>query len=52
MSSRLFECAACSAYGKITIKGDDYDNDDIECCPICGGDISQVEDDFDEDDES
>ena len=52
MSSRLFECGSCGAYGKITLKGDDYDAYDIECCPICGSDISQVEDDEDEVDAS
>lgn len=48
-SSRLFECGSCGAYGKITLKNDEYDNSDIECCPICGSDISQVEEDYDAD---
>jgi len=52
MSSRLFECTSCGAYGKITLKGDDYDVYDIECCPICGSDISEVDDDYEEESES
>lgn len=52
MSSRLFECSSCGAYGKITLKGDDYDVYDIECCPICGSDISEVDDDYEEESES
>lgn len=48
-SSRLFECGSCGAYGKITLKGEEYETSDIECCPICGSDISQVEEDYDED---
>lgn len=52
MSSRLFECSECGAYGKITLKGDEYEASDIENCPICGSDISQVEDDYDDEDES
>ena len=47
MASRLFECEACGAYGKITLKGNDHEVDDIICCPVCGADITQVEE-FDE----
>lgn len=50
MPSRLFECVECDSYGKITLKGTDQSVDAIACCPVCGADISQVEE-FDEDEE-
>lgn len=43
MSTRLFECGACEAYGKITLKNDDLTSTDITCCPVCGADISEPE---------
>jgi hypothetical protein len=43
MASRLFECDACGTYGKITLKGEDSRIEDIACCPVCGADITQVE---------
>lgn len=43
MASRLFECEACGAYGKISLKSSDHQVEDIVCCPVCGGDITQVE---------
>ena len=45
MVVKQFECEHCGAKGKITIKGQDYEYNDIVCCPVCGGDI------FDEEDE-
>lgn len=51
MATRLFECAECGAFGKITLKGDDHDKSSIVCCPVCGGDISEEEDYEDEDDQ-
>lgn len=48
MASRLFECSECNAYGKITLKGGDHGIEDIVCCPVCGADITQVEEYEDE----
>lgn len=50
MASRLFECTNCGAYGKITVKGTDYDVEAIVCCPVCGADITQVEE-YEDDEE-
>jgi len=48
MASRLFECSECNAYGKITLKGDEHEVEEIVCCPVCGADITQVEEYDDE----
>lgn len=48
MASRLFECSECNAYGKITLKGNEHEVEDIVCCPVCGADITQVDDYNDE----
>jgi hypothetical protein len=48
MATRLFECSECDAYGKITLKGNDHDARAIVCCPVCGADISEVDDDYEE----
>ena len=45
MAARLFECAECNAFGKITLKGSDHETGDIAFCPVCGADIYE-EDDF------
>ena len=50
MATRLFECQACQAYGKITLKGSDHDRSDIVYCPACGGDIFE-EEEYDQEDE-
>lgn len=44
MTTRLFECGSCAAFGKITLKNDDLTSTDITCCPVCGADISEPED--------
>lgn len=44
MVVKQFECEHCGAEGKISIKGDDFDYNDVVCCPVCGSDI------YDEDD--
>lgn len=46
MVVKQFECEHCGAEGKIALKGQDYDYKDIVCCPVCGGDIYDDEDDF------
>lgn len=45
---KQFECEFCGAEGKVTIKGTDYEYQDIVCCPVCGSDIFD-EEDIDED---
>jgi len=39
MVVKQFECDHCGAEGKITIKGTDYEYEDVVCCPVCGSDI-------------
>lgn len=49
MVVKQFECEHCGAEGKISIKGTDYEFEDVVCCPVCGSDIYEEEDaDFDE----
>ena len=42
-----FECQECGAEGKISIKGDDIQLEDIVYCPICSADIYE-EEEYDE----
>lgn len=44
MAVRHFDCGSCNAFGKIQIKGDEYEISDIVYCPICGADIDDEED--------
>lgn len=46
MVVKQFECEHCGAEGKITIKGSDILFEDIVCCPVCGSDIYEDEEDF------
>lgn len=39
MIVKQFQCAACGAEGKITVKGDDFKFEDIVYCPLCSADI-------------
>lgn len=49
MVVKQFECEHCGAEGKITLKGTDLQFEDIVCCPVCGSDIYEEEDnDYDE----
>lgn len=50
MAIRYFECDHCDAHGKITIKDDSIGVEDINCCPVCGGDISEEEEYYEEPD--
>jgi transcription elongation factor Elf1 len=43
---KQFECEACGAEGKISVKGTDYDYRDVVCCPVCGGSIVEEDDDL------
>ena len=52
MATRLFECAECNAYGKITLKGAEHTNEDVVYCPVCSADITQVEEYDDESDDA
>jgi hypothetical protein len=47
MTTKHFECEECGANGKIIIKGDDHQLEDIVYCPVCSADIYE-EEDFDE----
>ena len=42
---KQFECEHCGAVGKIVLKGTDYEYSDIVCCPVCGSDIYEDEED-------
>lgn len=44
MVVKQFTCEHCGADGKVTLKGQDYEYNDIVCCPVCGGDIYDEED--------
>ena len=50
MATRHFECTTCEARGKIVLKGDDHQLEDIVYCPVCSADIYE-EEDFDTEDE-
>ena len=45
---KQFECEHCGAQGKVSLRGTDYEYNDIVCCPVCGGDIYDDDDDTDE----
>lgn len=45
---KQFECDHCGANGKIVLKGEDYSYKDIVCCPVCGGDIFEEEDELED----
>jgi alkyl hydroperoxide reductase subunit AhpF len=44
MATKLFECDSCGAFGKINVKGEEYNKTDIAYCPVCGSDISSPDD--------
>jgi len=50
MTTKHFECVECGALGKIILKGDEQQLEDIVYCPVCSADIYE-EDDYDEDDQ-
>ena len=47
MAVRHFVCEHCDTHGKIIVKTNDINSDDIVYCPVCGGDIFE-DDDYDE----
>ena len=46
MTTKLFDCSQCGAYGKITVKGNEHQASDIVYCPVCSADIYEEEDDL------
>lgn len=44
---KQFECEHCGAEGKITLKGSDFQFEDLVYCPVCSSDIFE-EDEYDE----
>ena len=46
MTTKVFLCTECRAMGKIIIKNEDYDEQDIAYCPVCGASIYEESDDF------
>ena len=48
MVVKQFECDHCGADGKISLKGTDFQYEDIVCCPVCGSDIYE-ENDYEDD---
>jgi DNA-directed RNA polymerase subunit RPC12/RpoP len=51
MATRLFECSECGAFGKITLKGNEHEKEEIVYCPVCSADIYEDEKFEDEDEE-
>lgn len=47
-STKYFECEHCDTVGKIILKTEDLSVEDIVYCPVCGGDIYDEDDDFDD----
>ena len=43
MATRHFECETCNARGKVILKGEDHQLDDIVYCPVCSADIYEEE---------
>ena len=46
---KQFECDNCGALGTITVRGDEFVNDDIVYCPLCSSDIYEEEEIEDDD---
>jgi transcription elongation factor Elf1 len=44
---RQFSCEECNADGKISLKNDIHEYEEIVYCPVCGYDIKDDEDDED-----
>lgn len=47
-STKYFECPECDTIGKVTVKSEDVAVEDIVYCPVCGADIYDEDDDFDD----
>ena len=47
-STKYFECESCDTTGKIIIKSEEVQIEDIVYCPVCGADIYDEDDDFDD----
>lgn len=47
-STKYFECETCDSAGKIIIKSEEVLVEDIVYCPVCGADIYDEDDDFDD----
>ena len=45
MATKYFECEECDSAGKIIVKSEDIQVDDIVYCPVCGADISEEDED-------
>ncbi len=39
MTTKVFECESCGSSGKIVVKGNDIQLEDIVYCPVCSADI-------------
>lgn len=49
MVVKQFQCEHCGAEGKISLKGDDFQFEDVVYCPVCSSDIYEEADvDLDE----
>lgn len=51
MATRLFECSECGVFGKIVLKGNEHEKEEIVYCPVCSADIYEDEKFEDEDEE-
>jgi excinuclease UvrABC ATPase subunit len=48
MAVRHFVCEHCESHGKILVKTNDVTPEDIVYCPVCGGDIFEDDEDYEE----
>ncbi len=44
-ASKTFECQVCESSGKIVVRTDDVNIEDIQYCPVCGSPIYEESDD-------
>ena len=53
--TKQFDCSECKSFGKVILRGDEIEEQDIVFCPVCGRDIYEDDetlyDDIDEDDD-
>lgn len=48
MPTKYFECNTCDTMGKIIIKSEDVEVEDVVYCPVCGADIYEEDEDYDD----
>lgn len=51
MATRHFACEECGARGKIVLRSQEHDMNDIVYCPVCSGNIWEPDEDDEDEDE-